>query len=535
MGALAGAAVITFSITPLIIRMARHQLLLDWPSARKLHKAPIPALGGVAILLGLICGSLTYGIAFGFDQFFSFFQEQHHLALIVPCAIIFTVGLIDDVFGLSPAARILAETVAVSFLMMPATQGGYIIENIANPLGGEPIYLGLLAYPITLLWFIGITNAFNLIDGIDGLMSTVALSTALGCAGVAYVGGRQASMVLCLALGGSLIGFLPWNFHRARIFLGDAGSLLVGFTLAALALHVCRQPEADGAISMIPLVLLCAVPIMETLLTIARRHLSGQPYFSADIGHIHHVLLQKGFSTPKAVGILGFIQFFLSSITVVGFWQVAKFQWESTQILIPLFVIIICMGCFISWLGYLELKVAWDRIHRILFLTRNPHYEDAFALLRAGRIIRESADAQQIQNRLRVATQEGHLLLLAIELSPLGKTYLRTDSAPQEYNNPTAKSLLPTVQPQASWVFSCHALDKQGTEESTMVLITYRIPICGPRGFYGWLTTALTHKVDARPPSMQEVRRYLIFPMVATLESLPNIDSSSSPPPSTRS
>src|SRR5690606_76298 len=129
------------------------------------------------------------------------------------------------------------QAVAATFLI----QAGFVIDDVATPFGA-PIALGPLASPVTLLWFVAVTHPFNLIAGIDGLLCTVAITALLGCFVIALLGDRHALAILSLALAGALVGFLPWNWHPARVFLGDSGSLVIGLAVAALAIKVCRNP-----------------------------------------------------------------------------------------------------------------------------------------------------------------------------------------------------------------------------------------------------------------------------------------------------
>ncbi len=281
--AFSGAAAVAFALTPLVARLAGRLGIVDKPDSRKMHAEPVPRLGGVAILIGLAAGSLALGLVKGWDVLLKLFGDEHYLSLLVPCLIVFTVGFLDDIRGLPPIVRVVAECVAAAMLM----QAGFVMESIWNPFG-DPIELGLLAYPITMLWFVGVTNAFNLIDGLDGLLASVGLASLLGCAVVSRRLGMIGTPVLALAFGGALAGVLPWNWHKAKVFLGDSGSLLIGFGVAALSLRASTY--VTGGVALHVLLALCAVPVMETFLTLARRYVNAKPIFVPDMGHIHTII-----------------------------------------------------------------------------------------------------------------------------------------------------------------------------------------------------------------------------------------------------
>lgn len=341
--AFVGAALTTWAVTPAVIRLAERLGLLDLPGGRKVHARAVPRLGGVAVLLGLAVGATAYGAAFGLDTLGASLARRELVAFLAPCLMVFGIGLVDDVRGLGPGPRVLAEAVAAGFLV----QAGYVIDLVATP-WGVPLDLGAFAAPVTILWVVGVTNAHNLVDGLDGLLGSVGLAALLGCAAVAALGERAASATIALALAGALLGFLRWNWHPARIFLGDCGSLTIGFALSALSLKVARNPSGTLAFH-VPL-LLCGLPLLETVLTLARRHASGAPYFEGDRSHIHHVLLQRGLPVPRVSLLLGFVAAALAATAA------ASRSWREQEAFAAVFAFAGLALLGLRALGYVELR-----------------------------------------------------------------------------------------------------------------------------------------------------------------------------------
>ncbi|MBX7220154.1 MAG: undecaprenyl/decaprenyl-phosphate alpha-N-acetylglucosaminyl 1-phosphate transferase [Blastocatellia bacterium] len=291
--------VASFILTPVIRNYAmRRGMVDDSTEHRKIHVGSIPRLGGIGIFLAFfgslaMLGLIESQVAHNFrDEF------PDLLRLFVPCLAMFVLGLTDDLYRLNASVKFVAQIlVAICFYFFTAKIG-----VIANPFTGNLIDLGWLSLPITVLWLVGITNAFNLIDGIDGLAAGSSLFTALAMLCVALATNNVMVVLVICALAGGILGFLKYNFNPATVFMGDSGSLFIGFTLASLAIRGAQEKTTIIAVA-IPLVSF-GLPIMETLLSVLRRFLAGQPLFSADRRHIHHQLLAKGFSQRQAVIIL---------------------------------------------------------------------------------------------------------------------------------------------------------------------------------------------------------------------------------------
>ena len=266
--------------------MARMVNGFDHPSKRRVNTRPIPNTGGIAIFAAFMISyylfndhSLsTYGIMFG-------------------ATFIFILGLIDDIFEISPLVKLLGQIGAASILIYYGIQ----INFITNPLGGM-IYLGYFSFPITILWVVGITNTVNLIDGLDGLAAGISIIATVTLFAVAMQEYRLIPAVLAIALAGSLSGFLKYNFHPAEIFMGDSGSMFTGFILASISATGALKSAA--AVTIIVPILALGVPIFDTIFAIVRRLYHNKPIGEADRGHIHHRLLALGWSHRQAVIIV---------------------------------------------------------------------------------------------------------------------------------------------------------------------------------------------------------------------------------------
>src|SRR5205085_439524 len=286
-------------LTPIIRRLSVKFGWLDVPrDDRRVHSQAIPRVGGLAILLSTL-------IAFSLLPFVdnlvteSLLRERWLLLMIFAPAVLVTIlGLYDDVRGANATIKFIALTVAGTIFY---AMGGRI-ENLSIPVIGS-IHLPLIAsYLATLLWIVGVTNAFNLIDGIDGLAAGAGLFASLVVLVVSLMLGHAHVTVVALGLSGALIGFLRYNFNPASIFLGDSGSLLIGFTLAALSLQGSQKASTAVAIA-IPLMAF-GLPVIDTAFSMVRRFLSRKPVFQGDREHVHHKLLERGWSQRRVVFVL---------------------------------------------------------------------------------------------------------------------------------------------------------------------------------------------------------------------------------------
>jgi UDP-GlcNAc:undecaprenyl-phosphate GlcNAc-1-phosphate transferase len=278
--------------------LAQRLGIVDRPDGyRKLHRRKVPLLGGVAIYLAFaapLVGLYFYRNAIS-TRLYS--RTWPMLALMGGGAVALGLGVIDDVRKLRPRWKLLGQTVAGTI----AFAGGYSILAIGHPFG-RPLALGYLSYPVTLFWFLACMNAVNLLDGLDGLAAGVSLLACVTLFLASLLFGNTLSMVLMACLCGAILSFLLFNFFPATIFLGDSGTMLVGYLVAAISLLSARQPGASVFL-LVP-VLALGVPVFDTALAVARRWFRKLPISAADRRHIHHVLLAMGFSQRQVVVVL---------------------------------------------------------------------------------------------------------------------------------------------------------------------------------------------------------------------------------------
>jgi UDP-GlcNAc:undecaprenyl-phosphate GlcNAc-1-phosphate transferase len=284
-------------LTPLVIRTAIAWELFDPPHEdRRVHTEPLPRIGGVAVFLAMGAGLLVAALASLGGVELLRGRPTFFYGVLFGGGIIFATGLVDDVRGLRPGAKLTAQLVAA----LVVYTYGFQIDVIG--VGSTQLVLGWMALPVTILWIVGVTNAFNLIDGLDGLATGIALVALAATLAVSLALGNSEVSILCVALLGALLGFVRYNFNPARIFLGDSGSLFIGFMLAVLSVYG-SQKSATAILAVVPLFAL-AIPLLDTALAILRRLLRGVPLSQADGRHIHHRLLALGLSHRNAVIVL---------------------------------------------------------------------------------------------------------------------------------------------------------------------------------------------------------------------------------------
>ncbi|HBT76320.1 MAG TPA: hypothetical protein DEB39_05205 [Planctomycetaceae bacterium] len=301
-------------LTPFAIRTAEIMRILDRADGiRKFQKKPIPALGGIAVTGALIAACI---------HVVSLPHAPDDLTLLgaMLCSIIMMsiLGMIDDRVGFRPKTKLLGQVLIV----LPTI---YVVGPIDTVvLFHCNIPSGFLAYPITIFWFLAVVNAMNLIDGMDGLASLSGLLSALGIAFVSAIHFQNVPFVATVALAGTLVGFLLFNLPKAKIYLGDCGSMSIGLILATVSM---RMSPTSGVLYLTPAVLCLFLPFYDTFLAILRRGISGKNIASGDTGHVHHRLLQQGYTVWEALGTLGTVQLFF---VVLGCCSVLQhYEWIS--------------------------------------------------------------------------------------------------------------------------------------------------------------------------------------------------------------
>lgn len=307
----------TLLLVPPIKKLAQATGVIDAPSERKVHSGLVPRMGGLAMFFGCMVTFLIF--LDGFEQ---------HRGIFLGMVIIVIVGIVDDSIGLEPRLKFFGQVVAALAAM---ALSGVNIDFLGGVLGSH-YSVGLLSWPLTIFWIVGITNAINLSDGLDGLAGGISLIAFLSFGFLAYERGDFQILTLCLVMIGSILGFLRYNTHPAEIFMGDTGSLFLGYCLATFS--IAGNFKSVTAMTLITPVLVLLVPIADTLWAIIRRIREGRSPFSADKRHFHHKLLNTGMDHSQTVSVIYGISAALS-ISAVALANTSKFRF----MFIPLIII----------------------------------------------------------------------------------------------------------------------------------------------------------------------------------------------------
>ncbi len=330
-------------ITPLVRRLCVRFRLLDVPEdGRRVHKYGIPRLGGVAIYASLMLALATLPLISNLlTQTLRLYTTDLLIAL-VPATLVLLLGVYDDLRGTNAAVKFLGlGLIATLFYWM-----GGRIEVLAIPFFGAVYLPPMLGFFVTVFWLVGIANAFNLIDGMDGLAPGAALFSSIVILVISLAQENPLMIVVSLVLCGSLAGFLRYNFNPASIFLGDSGALFVGFLLAALA--VLGTQKATTAVAVLTPILAFGLPVVDTGVTMARRLIGGRPMFQGDSEHIHHMLLARGWSQRRVV------LFLYAVCAVFGLLAALFTKTSSPQTGFVLFVISVAVIIAVGHLRYHE-------------------------------------------------------------------------------------------------------------------------------------------------------------------------------------
>ena len=328
------AFVVAFFMTPFVKNLAIKLNAIDVPKDnRRVHKTPIPRLGGLAILAGFIMALIYYLIMVGLNNTEVF--NSKIIGLLLGIIIIEIAGIWDDIKPIRAWTKLLFQIVAAAVVV----GCGVRIEGISNPFVNDGfISLGMWSIPLTMVWIVGITNAINFIDGLDGLAAGVATISSLSLLFIAVYLNQWQTIVLAAGLAGATMGFLPFNFNPAKIFMGETGSAFLGFTLGTISIMGLVKSYTAIAI-IVPLVVL-GLPIFDTAFAILRRVWNKKSPMQADRGHLHHRLVDSGLSQKQSVIILYIISAFLG---LAGIVLIETGIWKFT-ILIIMIVIFILAG-----------------------------------------------------------------------------------------------------------------------------------------------------------------------------------------------
>lgn len=302
--ALGVAFLIALILTPVVRSLAVRVGAVDVPrDGRRMHDHPIPRMGGLAIFLAFLLSVLV------------FVPMTNQLrGMLLGAVVIVVLGIFDDIRALRASFKLVVQILAA----LIAVFSGNVIDQLSNPnvFSASPYwYLGWLAYPITILWVVGMTNAVNLIDGLDGLSCGVCSISSLTLLVISLLVGEPVVPILVAALAGGCLGFLPYNMHPAKIFMGDTGSTFLGYVLAVISIQGLFKMYT--LISFVVPFLIFGLPIFDTCFAFTRRIAHGQSPMHPDRGHVHHRLIDMGFSQKQAVAVLYVITGILGLSAVV--------------------------------------------------------------------------------------------------------------------------------------------------------------------------------------------------------------------------
>ena len=327
------AFITAFVVTPYTIRLANKVGAIDIPEKRRINEEPRPRLGGIAVIIGFLVSCIYLLTIMTLEKTFNPFGEEQYfhklIGLLLGIIILAIFCYIDDVKGLPALVKLLGQTIAAVVVVSFGTK----IDNLTIPFLEQTLDINnsIYIYILSVGWIIGITNAINLIDGLDGLSSGITL---ISCFSLIIVFTMNQSpiiaIILITALAGAIVGFLPYNFNPAKTFIGDTGAQFLGFSLAVIS--ILGTAKTYTLLVLISPLIILALPICDTVFAIIRRIIKGRSIkavFAPDTGHLHHKLMKKGYTQKQAVLILYGISACLGMFAIIllesGIWKAISF------------------------------------------------------------------------------------------------------------------------------------------------------------------------------------------------------------------
>ena len=322
---------ISFACTPAVRMLAIKIKAVDVPKDnRRMHKVPIPRMGGLAIFAGFLV-SVLFFVPLGTE----------FRSILIGALILVVLGIIDDIMALKPKTKFAGQIIAA---LIPALSG-VSIHGIVNPfVPGQYSTLGIFSIPLTVIWIVGITNAVNFIDGLDGLACGVSAIATVTMFIIAVLFGEIYIALMMAALAGACLGFLPYNMNPAKIFMGDTGSMFLGYILATVSIQGLFKFYAVISFA-VPFILL-GLPIFDTGFAIVRRLLKGQSPLQADRGHVHHRLIDLGFDQKQSVAIL------YAFSALMGLTAVILARTNESKLIILAIAVLVCFFLAMSLMSF---------------------------------------------------------------------------------------------------------------------------------------------------------------------------------------
>lgn len=462
----------SFGITPLIRRFCERFKLLDVPTdGRRIHKTAVPRLGGVAIFAAAVIALSTLPLV---DNLLTQSLRTHRheiLLILIPATLVLLVGVYDDLRGTNATVKfIFLGLIATLFYWM-----GGRIEVLKIPLVGSFHLPSTLGFVITVVWLVGISNAFNLIDGMDGLASGAALFSSLVILVVALGSENTFVIVVALVLCGALAGFLRYNFNPASIFLGDSGALFVGFTLAALS--VVGTQKGTTAVAVITPILAFGLPVVDTGVTMARRLISGRPVFQGDSEHIHHMLLARGWSQRHVALVL------YGVCAAFGLLATIFTKTSSPTTGFALFVISAAVVIAVGHLRYHELEEIRAGVKRVG--DRRVRMTNNINVRRASLALSKSRDLGEIIEAVSQMLECGEFVYANALLGQSGNAETNARALTQGGNRGPLKHA-ELRGGRISWSWRRKGIDEDEVAHSERFW-SLRLPLATERGEWGWI------------------------------------------------
>ena len=335
------AFVSAFVITPYTIRLAKKVGAIDKPEKRRINKEEIPRLGGIAVITGFLISSIYLIVVMNFEKTLNLFGEEQYIhklfGLLFGIIVLGIFGYIDDVKNIPAIVKLIGQTIAAIIVV----SFGIKIDNITIPFLEQTLHISnnVYVYIISVAWIVIITNAINLIDGLDGLSSGITL---ISCMSLIIVFTMNQSpiiaIILITALAGAISGFLPYNFNPAKTFIGDVGAQFLGFALAVIS--ILGTAKTYTLLVLVSPLIILGLPICDTVFAIIRRVIKGKSIkaiFAPDTGHLHHKLMKKGYTQKQAVLILYGISACFGMFAIIllesGIWKAISFAFMITGIM----------------------------------------------------------------------------------------------------------------------------------------------------------------------------------------------------------
>lgn len=426
------------AITPFLIKVGKKYNLIDESNRRKVHRGAIPRIGGIGITIGTLLPIVALSFVANDPSQLFFDGPENAIVVIGGGLAIAIMGLVDDIWGLPAKIKLLFQ-----FLIAGAAYYfGFSMIVLNTPFG--PLDLGLFSAPATILWIVGIINAFNLIDGLDGLSSGIAffVSITLFIMSIYHIQLFPAIISSCLA--GAVAGFLIYNFNPAKIFMGDSGSMFIGYILAIISLRGASKGGTLVSI-LIPLMAM-GLPILDTVMAFVRRIVRNQSIFLADKQHIHHLLLLKGWTQRKVVTVLYGVSLLFAMLAMLTI-----FMHDMERFLIFM-VFIIVVVIFISKLGYMEMIQSRYRLrkHNPLENELVKFFADKFALFTNEDISKSLISFDKIEGVTMIAAKGDQCFTYGKTTSP---EFLDVEAENEVYLRLYWNGVIPAITSKESAMF----------------------------------------------------------------------------------